>query len=71
MTACVEASVDLGVDEQAVHFLRHSLDVVAEIPVRTIAEGSTVVWNANSTNNAKAVSRVISCAPRGKRAQWT
>merc|ERR1719267_224817 len=70
VSACVEVVMTVTTDLDCIESFRWSLGLIAKMLVRTITEGSTIVMKAINTNNAKALKKAISCAPRGERAGW-
>jgi len=64
---CVQ---DLGVDSVSLDAFTWVLNLVGQMQIRTINEGSTIVMKAINVNSPKAVRAAIDCAGRGVRAQW-
>jgi len=70
VSACIQVMLSVSRDETAIEAFRWSLGLISKMLVETINEGSTIVMKAINVNNEAMVKKAMSCAPRGKRAQW-
>jgi len=70
VTATIDEIMNLCSDPEVIEAFRWSLGLITKMLVRTINEGSTIVMKAVNANNAIALSRAVSCAPRRERATW-
>mmetsp|Transcript_100511 Transcript_100511/g.181398 ORF Transcript_100511/g.181398 Transcript_100511/m.181398 type:complete len:1156 (+) Transcript_100511:43-3510(+) len=59
-----------GNEEIALEAFQWSLNLTANVLVRTIVEGSTVVMKAINVNSMKGLRKALQTAPRSKRATW-
>lgn len=69
-TCCIEVVGTITSDAVTLESFRWSLNLIANILVRTITEGSTIVMTAINANSQRLMRKAISCAPRGERASW-
>eukprot|EP00931_Biecheleriopsis_adriatica_P113517 TRINITY_DN8858_c0_g1_i1.p1 TRINITY_DN8858_c0_g1~~TRINITY_DN8858_c0_g1_i1.p1 ORF type:complete len:1115 (+),score=249.69 TRINITY_DN8858_c0_g1_i1:41-3346(+) len=67
VSAGVEVVRQMITDDEAADAFRWSLTLISKVLVRTVLEGSTIVMKAINTNQANALVKAISVAPRGKR----
>lgn len=70
VSSCVEVMASYSKDETAIDAFRWSLGLMANVMVRTITEGSTIIMTAIDHNSKKTLKKAIAGAPRGKRAEW-
>ena len=69
VTSAVDVFREITTNETAIAGFQWSLTLVSKILVRAIAEGSTVVMKAISTNDEVSLKKAMALSPRGKRAQ--
>eukprot|EP00931_Biecheleriopsis_adriatica_P095522 TRINITY_DN6911_c0_g1_i2.p1 TRINITY_DN6911_c0_g1~~TRINITY_DN6911_c0_g1_i2.p1 ORF type:complete len:1051 (+),score=165.50 TRINITY_DN6911_c0_g1_i2:245-3397(+) len=69
VSSAVQVVGTMTSDEAAEDAFRWSLTLISKILTRSILEGSTIVMKAINTNQATALVKAISVAPRGRRAR--
>lgn len=70
VNAYMEAVEAICDDTLVLEAFRWSLGLLAQMLVRTINEGSTIVMKAINVNSPKQLKKAAGCAPRGERAKW-
>jgi len=70
VTSCIQVISSTTDDQTALEAFRWSLGLISKLLVETINEGSTIVMKAINVNSESMLRKAVSCAPRGKRAQW-
>ncbi|CAE8639559.1 unnamed protein product, partial [Polarella glacialis] len=70
VTATVQVMRSYRADETIVEAFQWALILTANVLVRTILEGSTVVMKAVNMNSIKSLKTAVAAAPRGERATW-